>query len=536
MAQTVAAAVAGPLAHWAYFVRGEHDLEAANIARFHFTAAILVFFSKFQFEGLPARHAIWESFLLDSAYVVALFTSIVVYRIFFSPLRNLPGPLSMHVSKLVHVWETADPGRPNCQMLHELRARYGNVVRTGPSEVTLFGWEAYRQIHGSESTCERAAYYDILHPMVSLDTTRDTAAHHIRRKVWEPAFSIKALDQNLPLVYQYADLLVEQLNKRQNTPLDLSMWFEYYSFDLMGMLGLTVDFGNLVRGEHPILWLWHISHKKLGPLSYAPWIKHLLMGIPFVERMKYYRQFMTWANEELERNIKDNKGERFNIIGLVLSDAKKHNGLKKDWNWILGDFVLVVAAGSDPVRQVLPCLIFYLLQQSSQLAHVREELASIDIRNYHALQGLKHFNACIFETLRLNPAVPSAGLRNSPKSGMTVNGTFIPEGTTICTPQFSLHRDEASFLKPNYWIPERFTTQPELMPNKNAFIPWTIGKRNCLGKNLSLMEIRVAAALTLSNFDMEMVPGEETKLFTLATDYFTTTPGPFNVVLKRRDS
>ena len=56
-----------------------------------------------------------------------------------------------------------------------------------------------------------------------------------------------------------------------------------------------------------------------------------------------------------------------------------------------------------------------------------------------------------------------------------------------------------------------------------------------MGKNLSLMEIRVAAALTLSQFDVEIVPGEDgTKLFTQATDYFTTTPGPFDVVLKSR--
>lgn len=112
-----------------------------------------------------------------------------------------------------------------------------------------------------------------------------------------------ALDQNLSLVYEYADSLVEQLHKRLGTPLDLSLWFEYYSFDLMGMLGLTIDFKNLREGEHPILWLWHVAHKKLGALNYAPWIKHLLMGIPFVERMKYYHQFMTWANDELQRNI-----------------------------------------------------------------------------------------------------------------------------------------------------------------------------------------------------------------------------------------
>lgn len=56
-----------------------------------------------------------------------------------------------------------------------------------------------------------------------------------------------------------------------------------------------------------------------------------------------------------------------------------------------------------------------------------------------------------------------------------------------------------------------------------------------MGKNLSLCEIRVAAALMISKFDLEAVHSQkEDKLFTHATDYFTTTPGPFHVVLKSR--
>lgn len=137
----------------------------------------------------------------------------------------------------------------------------------------------------------------------------------------------------------------------------------------MGAFGLTINFNNLTNGEHPILSLYHIAHRKLGPLAAAPWIKHLLMGIPFVERMKYYRQFMNWAHEELHRNIKvnhysyqcspssrsvpvdnvyllqSNEGERTNIIGYVLENAKKNGGVDRNWNMVLGDFVLVIVAG-----------------------------------------------------------------------------------------------------------------------------------------------------------------------------------------------
>ncbi len=51
------------------------------------------------------------------------------------------------------------------------------------------------------------------------------------------------------------------------------------------------------------------------------------------------------------------------------------------------------------------------------------------------------------------------------------------------------------------------------------------------------MEIRVAAALILSTFDIDFAPGEDgERMFTEACDYFTTTPGPLNLTLKSRET
>lgn len=61
----------------------------------------------------------------------------------------------------------------------------------GPNEVTLFGWDAFQLVHGPDSVCGRSAYYDILDPMDSLDTVRDSAIHAHRRKIWDQAFSIR---------------------------------------------------------------------------------------------------------------------------------------------------------------------------------------------------------------------------------------------------------------------------------------------------------------------------------------------------------
>ncbi|PLB54708.1 putative cytochrome P450 monooxygenase [Aspergillus steynii IBT 23096] len=523
------------ISHWAFFRRGEHDRAAANIVRVHLLVCGVVVFQKCRLAELPYRVALQETTLLLVVYTAALFASILLYRLFFSPLHHIKGPLALRLSKLTHVWKQART--QNYDVLHGLRDTYGDVVRTGPSEVTLFGTEAFYQVHGKGSHCTRASYYDLLHPMISLATARDPVLHAYRRKVWEPAFSIRAIERLEPLIYQKADLLVRQLRDQQkNGPVDISTWMEYYTFDLMGEFGLTIKFECLERaGPHPILSLFHMSHRKLGPLSPAPWMRHLLMGIPGVKRLKPYKRFMDWAHDELNRNIREVSTERTDIMRWILDDAKATDGIEANWRYLMGDLVLVMAAGSEPMCQILSNIMYHLIQHPDHLHRLRDELATINVRDYKALQHLTHLTACIYETLRMNPPVASAGLRVSPYEGMTVYGKFIPGGTTIAVPQYSLCRDSRNFKQPDSWIPERFSTQPHLILDKQAFTPWNIGDYQCPGKNLSLMEIRVALALILTELDFEFAPGENGKgLFTESLDYFTTTPGPLHLVFRSR--
>jgi len=51
--------------------------------------------------------------------------------------------------------------------------------------------------------------------------------------------------------------------------------------------GLTIDLNNPSRGEsHFILALYHMAHRRLGPLTATLWIMNLLMSTPYLERMK----------------------------------------------------------------------------------------------------------------------------------------------------------------------------------------------------------------------------------------------------------
>ena len=60
---------------------------------------------------------------------MSLFSSIIIYRLFFHPLRHFPGSKLAAASKLWHISKCGN-GK-NFRVLEDTRHQYGQFVRTG---------------------------------------------------------------------------------------------------------------------------------------------------------------------------------------------------------------------------------------------------------------------------------------------------------------------------------------------------------------------------------------------------------------------
>jgi cytochrome P450 len=81
--------------------------------------------------------------------------------------------------------------------------------------------------------------------------------------------------------------------------------------------------------------------------------------------------------------------------------------------------------------------------------------------------------------------------------------------------------DERYFKEPDKWIPERWSTQPELIKDRAAFIPFSIGPYSCVGRPLGLVEIALVVAHLVHSFDLRLSEDEDAEAFdTLGQDHF----------------
>ncbi len=63
--------------------------------------------------------------------------------------------------------------------------------------------------------------------------------------------------------------------------------------------------------------------------------------------------------------------------------------------------------------------------------------------DHEVLKAMPHLNAVINEALRLHPALPSGGLRQTPKEGLTIAGQYLPGNVIVSAPRYSLGRCES---------------------------------------------------------------------------------------------
>lgn len=69
-----------------------------------------------------------------------------------------------------------------------------------------------------------------------------------------------------------------------------------------------------------------------------------------------------------------------------------------------------------------------------------------------------------------------------------------------------------------------------MVRDKRAFQPFNLGRHSCPGKNIGLMELRIAIAVLISRFEVSLAPGEDgSELTGKLRDTFTAQPGDLHL-------
>ncbi|TFK79961.1 high nitrogen upregulated cytochrome P450 monooxygenase 2 [Polyporus arcularius HHB13444] len=472
-----------------------------------------------------------EKALLDSyaAYLSALVLSVVAYRLSPShPLACYPGPISLRLSKL---W-MAFISRSGYQHLYykDLHERYGNVVRIGPNELSIREPSAVMALVGPSGlpkgphvTGRLLTDKDL--PMIGIE---DISSHMTRRRAWNRGFSSAAIAEYEELVGRRAMQLVQRLEAHQGRQVDLERWFDYFSYD--AMYDITFGGGSELLRDGDENNVWSVLSEGMTAMTFfghVPWLGVYFGFLPAATRP--IKSLLAACKGLVKQRMQ--RGSRTRDLFHYLNHEDQKDKAPPPMRQLVDDGILAIVGGADTVSGALTSVLFCLLTHPEAYEKLQTEIDEYYPRGDNVLstrchRDMKYLEAVINETLRVYSPGLGGSQRKVPADGpgVTVGSLYIPPGTALWVHAFSLHRDPNNFFPfpddfwPERWLfashssdplsPEAADAKPaDFVHNEEAYMPFSHGPMNCVGKNFALMEMRIVICALVQRFRFRLREG-----------------------------
>ncbi|XP_051908127.1 cytochrome P450 2K1-like isoform X1 [Hippocampus zosterae] len=167
------------------------------------------------------------------------------------------------------------------------------------------------------------------------------------------------------------------------------------------------------------------------------------------------------------------------------------------------------AAGTDTTAATLRWSLLLMAKYPEIQDKVHEEVSRVigdrQVRTEDR-KNLPFTDAVIHETQRLANIAPIA-LPHRTSQDVTFRGYFIKKNTTVYVLLTSVLHDESEWEKPYSFHPDHFLDKDGKLVKNDAFMPFSAGRRACLGESLARMELFIFFVTLLQHFRFQPSPG-----------------------------
>ncbi|KAF9782557.1 hypothetical protein IL306_011505 [Fusarium sp. DS 682] len=364
-------------------------------------------------------------------------------------------------------------------------------------------------------------------------TATDKKAHGRRRRLLSHGLSDSSTRKFEGTIKEHVDRFCDQIrpdssdaSMKWSKSFDLSRWASYLTFDIMADVVFGQQYELLKHDEHRyVVDSIETSNIRTGVLLQSPEVSTWRLDRKlFPNSIQSRNKFIKFVSRLVRDRMTPSSLRRNDIINYLLTarDEKENEAFTQ--NEVAAESTTLVVAGTDTSSTAIAATLFYLSQHPSLFRRAAEEIRSAfaathDVKLGPVLNGCIFTRACIEESMRMSPPAGSALWRQVLKGGQTVDGQFIPSGCDVGVCIYAIHHNDAYFLdpfdfKPDRWLPAApgECDQAALKLARLAYNPFSVGPRSCIGKGLAMAELMLSVATILLKFDIRRSPGSEGRL------------------------
>ncbi|KAF3819781.1 hypothetical protein GH733_015290 [Mirounga leonina] len=171
-------------------------------------------------------------------------------------------------------------------------------------------------------------------------------------------------------------------------------------------------------------------------------------------------------------------------------------------------------AGTETTSTTLRWGLLYLALNPEIQEKVHAEIDRVigwsQLPSIATRESMPYTNAVIHEVQRMGNIIPLNVPREVTGDTMLA-GYYLPKGTMILTNLTALHRDPAEWATPDTFNPEHFLENGQFK-KKETFLPFSVGKRVCLGEQLAKSELFIFFTSLVQKFTFKPPNNEKLSL------------------------
>jgi cytochrome P450 / NADPH-cytochrome P450 reductase len=364
------------------------------------------------------------------------------------------------------------------------------------------------------------------------------------RRVMLPWYSPQNQRTQLPVMKAQAQKLVARWAELPDgEPIDARSWMERYTLEVSGRGACRYDFGLLENGACPHAFAQAVPESTKESIArVAEPRPDFTLSLEGRRKLRRYRD----QNEELFRTADGlvrarlhtkPLGQQTDLLSRLVSTPDPETGELLDAETIRDQILMHLSNGFNGPSITGAWLAYVLATHPDVEEKLIAEIDSItggdpdyDLQ-YDDLMALTYTTQVIKETMRIYPPMPVT-IRRSLKDGLL--GRYrIRKGDVVLVGTLAAQRD------PRYWgpnagefDPEQFSMEKVVNRPRHAFIPFSIGKRQCMAQEVTFMMLRVVLFEVYKRFRLRLAPGAAVTKNTVVT----TKPAAVPIVRVARES
>jgi len=313
---------------------------------------------------------------------------------------------------------------------------------------------------------------------------------------------------------------------------DVVQWLSKFTLDVLGLSIFEIDFQSMDGkiSEYYEAYRGFLKEGFQAKFLIAPWLTSLPFG-PATKYNQCHAKLIELLSSIIEQK-RNHKGGKTDILAhLIQASESADQGLTQQ-ELISNVFVLFLA-GHDTTSSALSWLVYELSRNQDIQERLYQQIISVAGERdptYEEVHKMPYLDMVISESMRMHPPVTLIISRKATEE-IHYNGVTIPKDHIVGFDINHIHHSPDIWENPESFDPERFSAERKKGMHRFAYLPFSLGPRQCIGNTFSLIEQHIFTIKLLQTFKV-LPPQKESAEATRVS--FINTPEKAWVTLQPR--